>query len=435
MTPQHQLHETQTDPSSSIQHRAMRTAIACQCLGTVVNKAPESGLLILYMSALSISPALILLYLSLFSFTATVMTLSASYIADRAGIKRLGLLGIGIIAASILGMAGVGFVPGDWRGAAIGLCIVTFSMGGSMFGGGWFGLLHGLVPPDRRGRFLGRLRLSTRTTNLAAMLLLTFLLSKDSPVIMFQAILAVLSVSAIVRLAVYARIPEVSPPSKDHGGLGKAVSTLVRARGFMRFVVYVLALSLCTRNMNSLFLLFDKDVLGFGDNLVVSMNIAFSIGAMSGLAMCGRWVDRWGTRPVLVFSHFAFALTFLLVYLRGMFPSNLQVAVMAAAHMMHGAVLLASGVAVTAEMLALIPPDKKALASGLHISVLRFGIALAGSLSAWFIRSDIAPPISIGGPPAANAYDALLLLSCAILITMVFIPGGLPSARNREIGA
>ena len=419
------------NPTPAWKRRGMRTAIACQCLGTVANKITESGLLILYMSALTMSPARILFYLSLFSLTATVMTLGASYLADRTGIKPLGLGGVGSIGAALLCRAGGGFGPAAWRGPLLGACIIMMSAGGSLFGGGWFALLHGLVPPGMRGRFVGRLRISTRTTNLAAMVLLTFLLHEDSPVFLFQVILAVLSVSAVLRLAVYARIPDSSPPAEHHGGLAAAVSTLVRAPGFIRFLVYVLILSLCTRNMNSLLLLFDKDVLGFGDNLVIFMNIAFSIGAISGLVIAGKSVDRYGTRRVLVLSHFAFVLAFGLVYLRGFFSPPLQVGLMAIVHLMHGAILLGAGVAVTAEMLALIPADKKALASGLYISVLRLGIALAGFLSAWFIKSRIALPISFNGLNRLNTYDSLILLSCVTLAALVFLPGALPSVRKK----
>jgi len=407
----------------------MRSAIVCQCLGTVANKTSENGLLMLYMTALAVSPGRILLYLSLFSLTASAMTLTASYFADRTGIKPLGLRGIGIIAVALFGMALAGFAPAAWAAPLVGAGIILFALGGSLFGGGWFGLLHGLVPAGMRGRFVGRLRLSTRTTNLGAMLLLTILLHKDSPVFLFQAILATLAVLAIVRLVVYARIPDSSPPSDRHGGLVAAVSTLVRAPGFMRFLVYLLVLSLCTRNMNALLLLLDKDILGFGDDLVVAMNIAFSVGAMAGLAVAGRAVDRYGTRPVLLFSHLAFAAVFALVCLRGFFAPDLQVGLMALAHTLQGAILLGAGVAVTAEMLALIPPEKKALASGLHLAVLRLGIAMAGALSAWFLESGIVPSRG-AGPAAGRAYDVLLVASGAVLLALVFLPRLLPSVRR-----
>ncbi len=433
-----------------LQHRGMRRAILTQTFATPAHIIFDNGVLLLYMTAMHISPGRILFLLSLYSLTASFLTLTSAYFADRLGTKTLGLTGILITIVAFVGIVLTGFASTGLAPILMGCGIVLFSLGASMLGGGWFGLLHPLVPEQMRGRFFGKLRLFTRLSGLLATIPLTLLMAKDSPVWLFQIILSVMVLFLVARFLIYRGIPEMEPPVNPRTGVWVTLSRVLRTPGYVPFLAYVFLLALFTRNAPVLFSLLEKEALGFGDNLVVAMGFALMLGAMMGFYLGGRAVDRFGTRVVFVACHMAFGLVFGLFLLRESLAPPVPVFLnevwtrfmgtsesasfpvyLGLLHFLFGWIGAVSGLAVTTEMFALMPRENKAFASGICTSLTRLGIALAGMLSAWVLDCGIlASKWTLAGAEL-SAYDALLLLSGIMVLLLVVTLSLVPSVIGK----
>jgi len=430
---------------------AMRSVIASRVCGTPPNMIMDrTGILVLYMTAMLIPPGQILFLVSLFSLTAGFLTLVSSYYADRFGPKKLGTIGALITVAAFCGVILAGFSSRGRAALVMGCCIVLYSLGASMLGGGWLALMHPLIPEGRRGRFLGTLRLCVQLVVVAVSIPLAFLLAEDSPAWLFQVIFIVPGLLLLLRLHFYRRVPQMDAPAPEPEPLRKALAEILRVPGYVPFIAYVFLLALVTRNAPVLFCLLEKEILGFGDGVIVAAGFAVTVGGMVGLALGGRVVDRYGTRVAFVACHLAFGLLFGLFLLRdmavplvpGLFDSLLQsftapvsgslFLYVSALQFLFGLVLAVSNLAVTTELFAIMPRKNKALASGISTSMIRMGIAFAGMLSAWILNSGIlAARWSMGGSEL-SAYDSLLLLSAAVVVVLVVTLGLVPSVIGKS---
>ncbi len=428
----------------------MRSVIATQVSATPPNMVMDkAGILILYMTAMLIPPEQILFLASLFSLTASFLTIASSYAADRVGPKRLGITGVLITIVAFWGVVLAGFSTREQAALVMGCCIVLYSLGASMLGGGWLALMHPLIPEDRRGRFLGKLRFCVRTSVLITSIPLAFLLARDSPVWLFQVIFIVPGVFLLLRFFFYRRIPQMERPAVERESLRTVITDIIRTPGYTPFIAYVFLLSLVTRNAPALFCLLEKNVLGFGDNVVVAAGFAATLGAMAGLIVGGRVVDRYGTRVVFVISHLSFGLIYGLFLIRdtavslipGFFDTLLQsftepvsgslFVFMSLLQMLFGLVMAVSGLAITTELFAIIPPKNKAFASGISISMIRMGIALSGMLSAWILNSGLLSDKWFLWGSELSAYDSLLLLSAVMVVVLVVTLGLVPSVIGK----
>jgi MFS family permease len=415
---------------SPLQVGGMRNAIAAQCCGAPAQLIFTNGLMLLYLSALGMAPDMVLLLLSLFSLPAGLLIVPAAYLADRFGIKRVGQPGLAIMTVSFLGLIPAATLSGGWLVLATAVCISAMSLGNAMFTGGWFGLLHPVVPESMRGLFFGRLRVSWQSVALVVTGFTIFFLTQDTPLIVFHVILAMLGLGLFLRIVFYRRIPLLVAPSDPRLGLLRALGIVLRTPSYAPFCAYVFLLTLFTANAPVLFGLIEKKVLGLGDNLVTALGLLFMTGCMLGYALGGQAVHRLGTKPVFVGCHFLFGLALALFLARDFVPIG-TVWFLGGLHVAFGIVCAASTIAVSTELLFLVPPGHRSLATGLGSALIRLGTAMAGLLSAAMLRLGmLAPEWSLGGH-LLSAYDSILLMSATMVVLMVITLGLIPSVIGK----
>jgi hypothetical protein len=311
------------------------------------------------------------------------------------------------------------------------LCgILIYALGNAMFGACWYSLLSPVVPPDMRGSFFGRLRLTWQVCGFFFGVICTFFLGSDSPLIVFQAILGLVFLGLFVRIFFIAQIPEIEPPVPDSRGIIESTSAILRAPGYASFCCYTFLITLVTANAPALFALIEKESVHFGDDRIVWMGNLYMIGAVLGYFAGGWMVDHVGTKAMFLVSHFLFAVLLFAFLGRAYTPVPL-IYYLGLVNFMYGAVTAASSIAISTEMLALIPAENKSLSTGLCTTLLVAGGALSNLLCASALKLKMFQSEWQFAGSTVGPYDAVLLI-CAVFVAILVVALGLvPSVIHK----
>ncbi len=412
------------------QRRAMRDSICCQTFGCLGTLALQNGLILLYMRSLGVSDTRIIFYLSLPMLINFLTTLPGAWLGDVWGKKKVGLVGVSLIALGFAVMIIAGFRDIGMHEPLLVLGISTFALGVSLMGGTWFALLSPVVPQSLRGRFFGRLRFTWQSAGIVYAFFCYYMLSQNSPVSRYQLVLGVIFLALLVRIIFYVRIPEVEQ-SNGHK-LGTAVRQALSARGYLGFCCYVFLICLATAGAPAIFGLIEKNVLAMGDDQVVWLGNSMMIGAVVGYLFGGRFVDRFSSKPVFLIGHFSYALIFLLFISRYFVPIQ-SYAYLGVLHFLFGLTQAAVSIAVSTDMLNLIPPENKSFSTSLCVTLQFGGQALSGLLVAAALKMKILANTWQFMGNTLTAYDTILLgygvLTVILVITLGLIPSVISKAQ------
>lgn len=411
------------------QRLGMRSAIVGQAFGCMAVLSLSNGLLLLYLSELGFGSAATMVLLALPSVILPVLQLPLAHRADRRGQKRMVVNGTALGTVGYLLIAASGFLPGAGAGAGAAAGIAVFAVGNTMHNAGWYALLSPAVPAAMRGAFFGRLRLSWQLAGLGFGIACTLILAQDSPRLVYQGILAVVTLGMAVRVACMRRIPELEAPIPHGRGLVEGVVVVARAPGYAAFCCYAFLLTLATASAPTLFALIEKKSVGFGDRGVVWMGNLLALGCVLGFFAGGRLVDRLGTKWMFLICHGCFAATFFLFLARDAVPVP-TMWWLGALNVAYGAAWAGSSIAISTEMLALVPREDKALSTGLCSALQVAGAGLAGLLSAGAIALGVLSDRWGGAGSTLGAYDTLLLLSGVLVTVLVVALGLVPSVMR-----
>jgi MFS family permease len=422
-----------TELTDGQRRSAMRSAVFGQCAGTIGSLVFTNGLLLLYLRSLGIGPVGIMISLAMHEVARGVVTLPAAHLSDRYGIKRVGAVGLVMTILGYGGIAAAGWVGGAAGRALVVSGIVLYAVGFSTFTGGWFALLWGIVPAETRGRFFGMLRFAWQVVVIAFTQLTTVLLGWLPAVRAFQIVMALIFVGQIDRLWQYTRIPEVREPSRP-GGLIAALAEVVRAPRYMGFCAYAFLLHLFAANTPVLFALVEKEVLRMTNDAVARLGVVLMVGYLVGFAAGGWVVDRLGTKLVFLLCHLGYAVVLTAFPFRGLVPAKELFGVPAALGLLnfgYGVVYAASTIAISTEMFALAPRDRKSLSTGLCTALVSAGAGLSGLIGSTLVASGmLRPEWSLAGTTASH-YDTVMLMGAGMIVILVVTLGLVPAVVGK----
>lgn len=413
------------------QRRAMHTIIATQCFGQPAELTLTNGIILLYLTALGVSSERTVLYLSLPMLVESLVRIPGAYAADRVGLKRVAFPGHVLSAIAFTTMIVAGAFYGMPAEALVVLGIVGYGAGHGVSQTSWFALLHPIIPDHLRGRFFGRLRMSWQMVSIVFVGGCALLLPKEAPVSAYQWVIGLTTLGLAARCYLYMQIPELDRRVVVGQSIIGVMKSTLRVSGYMPFCSYVFLLSLCTAAIPIMFGLVEKKVLGFGDDQVVWLGGATMIGAAIGFWIGGKAVDRFGTKPIFMVAHFGFGAVMLLFLARA--SLGLPVfAVLVGSHLLLGIVSSASSIAVTTELLALVPPQNKSMTTTVCQVLLRGGGALSGILAAWVLETGLLADSWTLWGDTLSRYDSILLCWAILILLLVVTLGLVPSVISKS---
>lgn len=183
--------------------------------------------------------------------------------------------------------------------AVAALALTGFAVFRSIGMAGWFPLLNDNIPDDIRGRFFGRLRTSWQLAVVCCTALVGWFLGHRSELWRFQVVFAIGMAANVAMSFTILRIPEAPlDPSPARRDFWRALAEPFRDRPYAYFLLFGFLVNLATGMAGPFALRCLKSTLGAGDNFIVWMDTAASVGAAAALPLWGKMVDRFGGRAV-----------------------------------------------------------------------------------------------------------------------------------------
>jgi MFS family permease len=408
----------------------MRYGILTQCMGCLSILAFTNNLLLLYLTALGIPPGRIVIYLSMPMAVGMLVQLPAAWASERYGKKRLGTSGLIAKLPSYSLIIAAAWLPPAWREAALVTGIAGYSIANAVFASGWFALLSPIVPENFRGRFFGRLRYSWQGVGIVFAAVCALVLSEDSPLSTFALILGVVLLGLLLRVFAFRGVPELEPVSGRPGKFMHTIYDTMQRTRFMAFNAYVFLLVLFTAGCPALFGLIEKGVVGLPDSQVVWLGTMMMTGSVIGYVAAGRAVDRFGTKLVFLTCHLGYGAVLLLFVLRGWSPAGMF-PTLAALRFAFGLLMAVSSIAISTEMLALIPAHNKSISSSVHVTMMRAGAGASGILAGWVIDAGMLRDTWQAWGMTLSNYDAILLGGGTMVVVLVVTLSLVPSVVGK----
>ena len=411
--------------STPLPARPARLAIfSTACLGGIGVLAFSNGLLLAYFSRLGLSSGEVLALLALPALVQFLLVVPFGFLSDWFGKKRLGLAGLSCTALGLMLMTSLGSLP-DPRWMAWG-ATGLFSLGSALLNSNWFALVDPLIPSQERGRFFGNLRLTWQTVGFLFALGASHFLGQSSELQVYQVLFGLIAFFGVARMGSYWKIPEVERSHPPSASFRKVITEVLALPGYLPFCAYCFLLMLFTGACPQLFGLLERNVLGFNDDQLVWVGSLLTVGSLAGFVLGGRAVDRFGTRYVFLLCHLAFGTILLLFLGRSLVPVPPLVWV-GFLTLLFGVALAASGIAMTSEILSLIPKENKSLATGVWLTLHSGGAGLSGILSGQMLELGMLSPEWQLLEMPLSAYDTLLLLCGGMVLLLTVTLGLIPS--------
>jgi MFS family permease len=414
-----------------LQRRGMTLAITAQIFGMLADISFRNGILLVYFTALSLNRDRVLLYLSMPPLLMLLVRMPAAHLADHWGLRRVTVPGFMAVAAAFLMFLAAGFVEGlVGREALTAGGAAMFGVGISVASAGFMALLRRLVPSPLRGRFFGRMHVAWQSVGLVFVGACALFLSEEAPVSTYQWILVLLVAGALARAAFIGAMPE--PPRKQPParGMFRSIGRCMRVEAYAGFCAYVFLLAFFTGAGPYVLGLLEKHTLGFGDNTVVLLGNLIMVGSLVGFALGGKATDRWGTKPVFLICHFGYGLFLALPVLRP-FVGDADFAIAVVAHLGYGACWAGSLLAISTELMALVPAENEAVGISFALLLFHVGSAVAGMLaSAALALGMLAEAWTLWGR-GMGPYDSILLLAAVMVLMLVMTLALVPSVLRK----
>ena len=281
-----------------------RWVIRCSCISMLFWAGVNDRVVSLYI--LRLNPAVndaTLAFFFAIGPMAAILTAAMSPLVAWRGKKRILVPFYLAASAVILLMTGLPVVANLWGPMAAvmaaGTILTVHSALRALGQSGWFPIIDDNVPAESRGRFFGRLRTSWQLMLVACSWTVGAFLGHAPSLGRFQAILVVAAVaSAVMALAITA-IPEAPlAPRSGQTSFWRMLGVPFRDREFRNFLAFVTLYNVALAMPGPSAVRCLKGTLGAGDNMVVWLDTVASIGAAAALPLWGRFVDRFGGRPI-----------------------------------------------------------------------------------------------------------------------------------------
>lgn len=411
---------------------AEKKAILSACWGSVSSvMISESAIVILFATMQGAGDMLSLVTTSLGSISNCVLLLPFAMIANNVGYKRT-IIYSTFVAVFMICL--VAFSPIFGAGSKIVMlsALAVFSIMMTLYVSAWFPLLDGFLDKNNRGRFFGRLRFSWQTTTMVYFFICGLVIGKNPPVYLLQIIILLTGFCMLGRSWYVRQIPALTEEKRRALKFKEGLLDALNNKPLCGFSVYICCLYLAAYATLPLTYVYLKKYLLVADNIVVIISSIALGGTMVGFLFAGRLVDKYGVKNLLLFIHFSFAIINISLFFIGS-NSMFNLALISMLLTVYGFFLACSSVAISSEMMAMAPPDNKAVSMAFCGTFYAAGTGGSRLLTSLVLGSGmLAPKWYIGSMQISHYQTLFLLFGIAIVfvcLLLVLVPAIFPKSN------
>ena len=133
---------------------------------------------------------------------------------------------------------------------------------------------------------------------------------------------------------------------------------------------------------------------------------------------------------MFLLCHFGYGAVLLAFLGRGLAPGPV-IAIVGVLNFLYGLVYASASIAITTELLALIPPENKSLSTSLLDGLYRTGGALSGILAGWALGLGMFTESWVLWGMPMSQYDTILLFWSLMVVLLVVTLGLVPSVMRK----
>ena len=401
--------------------RAGWLATLSSCCGVTGETAlTDSAVIILYAAALNAGDSLTLVSTSLLPFFNGLLIIPAAYLATRIGRRRL-ILGACYAAtlAYLLAASAPFFHPHGITVLMVSMLLFTLMTPG--FIACWNPLLDSFLRADERVGYLGRMRFLHQLSAIAFLSLAGKFLGTAPEMWKLQAVVFAGAIVFCGRGFAISQIPEFPSAKRDVAWL-EGLRVAWHDRRLTCFSVYQFLLNLLIYGGIPVTTLALKNSLKVsGDSIVYTANAGL-VGMLSGYCIANLLRGRVPWRMMFITLHLLsiianLALAFAL-FLGG---DGVVLWGIAALLWLLGAVVAASSVYCSAEMMRLSPAGNKIMAMAWSCMFFYCGCGCSRLLPSFLLNIDGFRSGLMIGSVAVSPYQALLLLYGMALVPVLLL--------------
>jgi len=259
--------------------------------------------IILFTKSLGASSTVIGIVAS-FTPLMTIFQLPAARFLDRFGYREFVLMGWGLRTVLIFVVASVpmlSFLDDQSKMAVLLAILFIFNLLRGISSAAWMPWIAELIPEARRGRFLSLDQLFMYAGCLISLAVSAVVMAGQVDPWEYSLVFFVSALGGVMSLVFIKRIPEVSSPDSV-----KRSSTPVPWRAmmayppFLRIIVFNLLYMAVVGSLGVFTVEYLKETIGFDVSTVLVLSGFSFIGALIALPFCGRFIDRTGSKPLLI---------------------------------------------------------------------------------------------------------------------------------------
>jgi len=276
----------------------------------------NSAIIILYLAMLEAGNNLIMLSTGLVGIVSMFLLIPSSGIVDKIGPKRVVKISSLIACLAYLLMAAAPWLGKELAPYMVLLGCFAFGISQPLCTAAWYPIIGSILKTSERGDFFGFLRFSYYILTGSVFCLLGIFMGAQPPIWFLQIIIGTTGILALGRNFFISRIVLPEHKSKTYE-LKKAFNISVRNGLLVGFSAYVCFLSLAFAAIAPLTLIYLKNGLHYGDNIIQIISSAGIGGCICGFFFYGRIVRKFGIRNLQIAVHFAYIIIPLCLFFCG----------------------------------------------------------------------------------------------------------------------
>lgn len=347
----------------------------------------SSAIIILYFAMLGTSNTLTMLSTGLSGIVSMFLLIPASGFVDKLGPKKVVGISCYLACASYLLMA---FAPFFGKAAAQYIVLAgcfAFCVSKPLWTAAWYPILGDILRPSERGDFFGFMRFSYYILTGGIFCLIGIFMGAKPPVWFLQLVIGVTGILALGRIFFISKI-RLGEHELGKYDLKKAFSTSVRNAPLVGLSVYVGFLSLAFAAILPLSLIYLKNGLRYGDNLVQILSSVGIGGSIFGFFFYGKLVRKIGIRNLQFGIHAAYIFIPLCLFFCG---ENIPCLVVPIGFLLFAGnfAFACFGCAMSQEILALARPGNITMASAFTQTYQMIGTACGRTVASLLLGNGV----------------------------------------------